>query len=365
MTDRETFLLVAGALVLFLVLCLPPSSSSTRSLHLVEDAYGNESLVMNGTIAHEQSLFVVDTAYAGAPVLSTSYLAIQQQCTSSSRGCDGSVQSRYQKSLKLLKRGVDDWERRNAVARLLTNNTCRSFTAGCTQRLMSISTTVETQADLLLCPSLQFDGVVVEGSLNADVFVTNPLPSSPHILTCDYLLHRPPCILRPSEGTISFGNTGAQSFLSTFTFEFFPAVLVGGAFAVDVLVGKTPLKMVVDTGASSCVSVGRKAAETIRRCKVPDDPRKVTQRGVNSDRVCSDVLRAEVSIGSTTFSDVEVFANSQEVEMADGYLGLGILRCFDLWLEPGRIGFRPSGLTPKVSRSTSRGSCGGPSLSCG
>lgn len=50
-------------------------------LTLARDATGNESLILEGDVAGQtRALFMVDTAYAGAPVLSTSYLAVQDTC---------------------------------------------------------------------------------------------------------------------------------------------------------------------------------------------------------------------------------------------------------------------------------------------
>lgn len=338
---RETVVLLA--LVLVVAVAVRLQHGATSRLHLVRDAAGNEALVVEGRVGADTSLFLLDTAYAGPPVLSTSYLG-----AGAGWGWDraAGVEARYRRALAAAAAagGVETGRRRLATL------PCRAFTSGCTMRLMGIGTTTEAQADMLLCPP------VLPGSSapDADVVVTHPLRGSVHILTNDFLLHRAPCLLAPRAGTLAFrvplaGRAG---------FSLFPARFVGGAFCVPVEVGGTRLEVVLDTGAAAALSLAPGAVARLARCAATD--RRATQTGVHGERVCSDVLRARVRFGpALDMGEVEVFANDTDVQGADGYAGMGLLRALDLWLQPDAVGLRRSGLLPRDSAATAAGACAG------
>ena len=355
-----------GALAVLLVVCvLTTARSRRRRVHLVRDALGNESLVLTGTVAgSHRAFFMIDTAYAGAPVLSTSYAAVQDRCRVPRLflGGGGDVSEAYQRCLDLV-RLQDENARHAGVHALLAEGRCRAFTSGCTMRLMSISDTAEAQADMLLCPGIQLEGSgIVDGGgahVDADVMVTHPLPTSVHILTCDYLLHRSPCVLRPAAGALHLRLSPLEVLTMRPQFTFHPAHFVGGAFSVVLHVGSVALRIVVDTGAAAALSLSRRAVERLGPGDCERTNRRATQAGVHGTPVCSDVLLAPVRLGPLDLGIVEVFANTHDVEGADGYAGMGLLRAVDLWLEPHAIGFRPSGLAPRASGGTVDGVCDG------
>lgn len=341
----------AATLIVAWLMCAKRRRARTIRLHLVRDEHGNEALLLDTTLAGFPSLFLLDTAYAGAPVLSTSYLSILLE----REACRGSVQTRYRRALKTLHEKVTASQRHAAVDALLANTSCRAFVSGCTQRLMGIGETTELHADMLLCPPLRHAGAGVFDA--ADVFVTNPLPGAVNILTCDYLLHHAPCVLRPAAGLLHLGLTRGEAWAMRPTFTFVPARMVGGAFSIAMDVGGTPLQLVVDTGAGAALSLGKSALSKLARSE--PTARRAHQVGVHGEVVCSDVLLAEVRCGPwSPDGPVEIFANDTELQGdADGYVGMGLLRCLDLWLEPNAFGFRPSGLAPRRSEVTSEGRC--------
>lgn len=224
-------------------------------------------------------------------------------------------------------------------------------------RLMGIGETSETQSDLLLCPSIVLDGSRNVGSVSADVLVTNPLRGSPHILTMDYLLHRAPCLLRPKAGRLEFQLTRMQEIQNAPGFQFFPAKLVGGAFAVPMNIGGVTMLIVVDTGAAAALSLGKDAAKRLKSCRATAPPTKALQGGVNGEKICSNILETNVVIGALDMGNVPTFANSHNVQSADGYAGMGLLRALDIWLEPSRIGLRRSGLPVSSPSKSSSGMC--------
>lgn len=324
------------------------------ALHLVTDSVGNESLVMSVRLVDDPVLFMVDTAYAGAPVLSLWYLAVSRRVPRLPRL--GSVQRRFEaiQNVSTTQTEVTDDEMRESVNVLLDTRTCRMFTSGCTMRLMGIGETSETQSDMLLCPSLTIHGVPQTADrLDADVFVTNPLLHSVHILTSDYMLHRAPCVIEPARGRIVFHATS----IARNTFSFFDTFLVGGAFCVPMTVGGRRLQIVIDTGSSSCLAIGKTPGSLLTRCSARRS--HVVQSGVNGEQVCSDLLVTDVRLGPFDVGDVEVFLNSQDVDGADGYAGLGLLKTFDLWMSEHEIGFRPNGWTCSTTSDRMRraGTC--------
>jgi len=319
-------------------------------LWLVSDENGNEALVMSAVMASHKTMFMIDTAYAGAPVLSTSFLSVQDRCT------HGDMNERYRACIDLLRNDVTNDARNDAIRKLLlVNGQCQAYTSGCTMRLMGIGETSEAQSDMLLCPALVLGGHNTSARVNADIFVTNPLQGSPHILTTDYLLQRSPCVLCPHAGRIYFRNET----MGPHGFEFHPPTFVGGAFVVTMIVGGASLNIVMDTGASAALSLSSDAIDKLETCQNPTPATRAIQRGVNGERVCSDVLITKVRIGTLELGVVHVFANSHPVQGADGYAGMGLLRAVDMWLEPTRIGFRRSGLPVSIPTLTSNGSCPG------
>ena len=358
-TRREIAWAAALAALGLALLLAPPASGGPRTLVLASDAAGNEALVVAATYAGHDALFMIDTAYAGPPVLSASYLAVERRCAG------GDVRARYKRCAALLQREATDDQRSAALLALLREGRCRAYTSGCTMRLMGIGETTEAQADMLLCPGLSLGGARGgAGGVDADVLVTHPLHGSVHILTCDYLLHRAPCVLRPGAGLLHLGLSRLDAVRLRPTFAFLPAAFVGGAFVVPVAVGGAELQIVVDTGAAVPLSLGRTAAARLTACARPSPPARVTQAGVHGERVCSDALTARVAFGPVDLGEVELYVNEGEVEGADGYAGIGLLRALDLWLEPAAFGVRRSGLPPRGAATSAEGSCGKPLPAC-
>jgi hypothetical protein len=320
-------------------------------LHLVRDEAGNESLVIESFFKRgESTLFLIDTAYAGAPVMSLNYLSGKRGLPVSSEV--GSVQDRYKRTVTFLRSKEIDTSR--AVHDILYSKTCRAFQSGCTMRLMGIGETAENQADLLLCPPL-LSGISSVPVPKADIFVTNPLAGSIHILTMDYLLHRSPAILMPNKGKLELAVPFVDRMAKSHSFEFFTPTNVGGSFVVPITVGGTKASVVIDTGSSATLSLSPKFSTLIKNCE--DEKKIVNQVGVNGEKVCSTVLKTDIRLGNFVIKG-PVLVNTLEVQGADGYAGMGLLRAFDVWLEPGKVGFRLSGLPVELPSSIlSEGKC--------
>lgn len=131
---------------------------------------------------------------------------------------------------------------------------------------------------------------------------------------------------------------------------------------MPMVVGGTNMEIILDTGASAALSLSKTVVARLLRCR--SEHANVHQGGVNGEKVCSDALRTDVTVGPHRCEDVQVFANSSDVEGADGYAGMALLRMFELWLHPSEVGVRLSGLPhrplktqPGVCSSSSRYSC--------
>ena len=74
--DNKLHAACIGILIVCIVLMIMNTLKDEADLHLVQDSLGCEALVIQGSVSNVPMLFMVDTAYAGAPVLSTSYLAV-------------------------------------------------------------------------------------------------------------------------------------------------------------------------------------------------------------------------------------------------------------------------------------------------
>ena len=325
-------------------------AEKSRHIYLVSDESGNESLVLDASLAGRRALFMLDTAYAGAPVVSETYAAVQSRCSW------GDVRSRYRRCMRLATRTVDNNARNVSVDReMLRNIGCRAFTSGCTMRLMGIGETVENQADMLLCPSIRFDGRRDVDVIDADIVVTNPLPGSPHILTMDYLLHRSPCVVLPRAEKIYFRLPISMASVMRPTFEFHAVRLVGGAFSVDFVVGGARMNLVIDTGASTTVSLSSTSLHKLQTCARAS--KSVVQVGVNGERVCSNIVATRVRLGRIDMGSVEVLANTTPVQGSDGYVGMGVLRSLDMWFEHGYMGVRRSGLAVRTIERARTSAC--------
>ena len=122
------------------------------------------------------------------------------------------------------------------------------------------------------------------------------------------------------------------------------------------------MRVVVDTGATAPLSISKSSSSRIKQCSAPNGGVfNITQTGVNGERICSSSIAVNVNIGSVKLGNVVALINDQDVEGADAYAGLGMLRALDIWLEPHRIGVRRNGLQPTIPNGKP-GACKGATL---
>ena len=153
-------------------------------------------------------------------------------------------------------------------------------------------------------------------------------------------------------GNLVFYDTHAVGFVNV------PTSMMGGSFVVTMTVGGASMNIVLDTGASVSLSISSTSLQKLKVCSVDAPAKRIRQRGVNGEEVCSDMLLADVSIGSISLGTVSVLANDTPVQGSDGYAGMGLLRALDLRFEPNRVGIRRSGLSVRTPAGHSPGTCG-------
>ena len=355
MQECDRVILLRATLVALVTIGLMSLRPTNRiRLSLTGEERNEECLIVEAELGGHVVFFQVDTGYAGPPVLSTSYLAVHGDQLFSDAGM--TTQKRYQATLQALRHRVGDRERSNALDKFLKASHCRAFTSGCTMRLMGISTTVEQQADMMLCAPLAFRtpfGVMralakPSSQANAEVFVTNPLHGSCHILTCDFLLQAAPVLIRMTGG-IELNLSAARIAIVARMSETIPLRLIGGAPVVSILIGDEKFVCTLDTGAPGPVTLGAQAIERLPGALCPRTPYVSYQGGINGDRVCSSVIVAPVSIGNALrFENLPIFVNEAPVEETDGYIGMGLLRAMDILLTTSTLGLRASGLAPRT-----------------
>lgn len=332
--------------------------STTARLTLADADDLNEVLLVESSLNGAPHLFLVDTGYAGPPVLSSSYLA-----AATGRPA-GTARDEYRRVQTLMRSGVSADARARAVKRLVHDSDCLSYTSGCAMRLLSIGDVQMQQADMVMCPMLKLRNIfgcyvdVKRAQLaRADVFVTNPLHNCVHILTSDFLLHAAPCVISTSRGELQLHLSALEHAAVRPTYTMLPPEMHGGAFVVKITVGGVALRLTLDTGAPGPIAIGTAARARLGDACRPTGHR-LTQRGVNGERLCTEVEAADVEFCGAVHLDCRVFVIDANFDRLDGYVGLGFLRAFDMLLARDGVGFRPSGLGMRRDFGQRRGACG-------
>ena len=354
-------LIVACSLMLWI-----RAKVSTYKLNLVDSDGMNEVILLNARVNGRSFLFMLDTGYAGPPVLSRSYLAISDPTHLN-------VKSRYKTILKRLL-SVKEEDEHAAVNEYMNRGGCFPFTSGCTMRLMGIGSTQEQQADMLMCPMLHLENVVygmhppkTQTNVRADVFVTNSLKHSVHIITCDLLLHHSPCMLDLGKQRLELDMSFTRYLSVKPSFYTMSAVFSGGAYVVPIVIGSGDIiRCTVDTGSPGSICIGANAASRLQQCQATDR-KSLQQNGVNGEVVCSELIEASVGFADRRYK-VPILINSMPTDQVDGYIGMGFLRAFDILMTTTEIGFRLNGISMKSigdfkSHASLRG-CGRETLPC-
>ena len=314
-------------------LCRDPAACPTRVARMwtVGGAEGR-SLVVWVRCGKSEQPWVIDTGFAGPPVLSLPWIVRGRRGGRPDRRCEEA----YAKTTADMTRSPPSDEAcRSALDRFMADSNANAFTAGCTTTLMGIGASSVSNSDMILAPPLELlspsgtflSGRSCSGAPNADVLSTTHMHTA-SLITCDWLRQNGPCLLSPSAGEFRVGMDGLELLHLQSSFHPFATEMSGGAFVARVVVGGRPLRLTVDTGSALTVSLGAAAADLLRSCE-SREPMHIQQQGVNGERVCSSVVWSSVDVAGRSLR-TPVFLNDHGIEQVDGYIGLGVLKCFDL-----------------------------------
>ena len=253
----------------------------------------------------------IDTAYAGAPVISGPALA---------SAVGGTVQERFDAPL-----GPSTSK---PLAEFAERNQCTSYTAGCKKKVETAGGVQEERAFLWQCDAIELAtkaGYRGMRRLAAEV-VMGSAEAAPHILTIDYLRDVSPCVFWKMQ-TLEMPRGVRNAWLST-QFQMQPLKLHAGAPVVTVYVQDTPYQLLVDTGAPfACMLFKPPPAGASARKGIQD----ARGKGVPAAS-----LTKTVRIGRRSFSVPVLYSSAGG---PDGLLGLRILEQLDVYLGTDTIGF--------------------------
>lgn len=355
---------MVGLVVVFIVY-MSLNRVSKYKVHRVQLNAMNEVYILQTLLNGRSALFLIDTGYAGPLVLSKAYMA-------TSDPVELPLFLRYGEIMRRIQNVSEDDEH-GAINTFLQESNCYPFTSGCTMTLMGISSSQQQQADLLMCSTLKIQTCAFlymappKPQIDADLFVTNSLKTSVHIMTNDFLIMHAPCLLTPS--TLEFRVPPWQYAMIKQSFHFINVQFNGGAFVVPMSISGIEFHVVVDTGAPGPLSLNADVMIRVQQQGVAcyrSDKKVLYQEGVNNEKVCSEIVECDLTFIHKTFR-VPVFVNDQQTHGVDGFVGLGFLRAFDLLIMPQSLGFRKNRIKFKSYKSfanaASDGSCI-PNLQC-
>ena len=345
--NSHVHVICIAALIVCSLVHIYNSKSTVYDMKLLDFDHLNEALIIDTFIGNTSFLFLIDTGYAGPPVISKSYLAIKDPIHLN-------LKDRYNSILESLP-GVTENDEHFAINKYIHEGNCLPYTSGCTMKLMGIGSVQEHQADMLLCPMLKiknckhaFHAPKKNTNTFADVFVTNSLKGSIHILTCDFILHHSPCLICMKRQQVEFNLSPVRYVSIKPSFFTFEAKLSGGAFVVPFeLENGQVLNCTVDTGSPGPICVGANAISKLQTCVARNGRKSLQQNGVNGETICSEILETTLKFAGKSFNTI-IFVNNLPTDSVDGYVGLAFLRAFDILITKDGIGFKRNGLQMKT-----------------
>lgn len=336
----------------------PASECPTRDVALHVAGGTNIAFVCEAEIGGHSTLFILDSGFAGMPVLSLPVLAVES-----------GERQLVDEHMSIAARAMATTLRRQdaALDALVRKKGCCAFSGGCTQTLMGIGANTTTTSDTVLAPPILLrttedtlvGGRFCSGRPNADVLSTTRM-ATPHILTLDYLRQSAPVLVAPRQGVLRLSLRPDEMRAALPGFRTVSTSMSGGSFVTKLRVGGAEITATVDTGAAVYVALGPTAAARVRSCDA-SDPLHVTQHGVSGEVVCSTVLRTTVDMGGLITTECPVYVNSIDLGDVDGYVGAALLEAYELLILERELRIRPVGDVDVHLLDTShvRGVCDG------
>ena len=334
MDTRLVFLLtiIVGMLLAIWHRTAPYSSVATPgTTHALFTDSKTSTLLLDTRIRTLRTIFLIDTGYAGPCVLNTHFMARKtvDEDEDVVQALDGVRGKRL---------ATQEYA---ALQQFMALTASSDFTSGCRMQLTGISTSTHKHSDLVLTHPLSFR--TTEGDYScpksalpaADILVTNSVVDTPHILTMDYIRHHAPCMIETQRKRVTWCMS-TFAFAAAVSFTHVSRHLSGGVFLIPVNIGGVVAKCVLDTGSEMCVTLSPHVGHAIR---CTGAWKSISQSGIQEQRACSAVVEAAVEVAGSVFEPCLVGINTIESHV-DGFVGMGLLRCFDLLITRNDVWLR-------------------------
>lgn len=300
------------------------ASHATVKLHVYAPNTADAQLVVAARIGGRDVLMQLDTGFSGPPTLHAAFL-----------GCDsgsGSVLDRYGHCLARPNGGE------HALTEFAQQAQCTAYAGGCSTTVHTATrAAVEDHARLWQCGCIQLqstDGYVCVRRKAADVILAKADVVAPHILTVDYMLDVAPSVLWMREEKWELCRGVRAAWLRS-VFRLERLELHSGVPVIKVLIGGRVRRLILDTGAGFAVLLSDADGVTL-------SGRRVGLQSIHKHATEAEVGTAQVHVASTTFDNVPVLVGAA-ISGVDGLIGLGLLRCLDIYIGRKHIGMRSNG----------------------
>lgn len=314
-----------------------------NDLRLIEVKGSNPCFVLPARIGDYETVFCIDTGFAGPCLLSMPCLVLESnRPVGDVHGWCDTMQH------TLISKQTSQEQQEAALQAFLSRTRSSDFTSGCTMRLASIGATKEHTSEILLTPPMCLSTVegdwssprACSGQPVAELLTSTPMATL-HLLTCDWLAQNSPALLLPADGRMRTNMSAVDFAKERLTLHSLSTTLSGGSFVAQVRVGGHPLNVTVDSGAACYLSIGKQAADKLK-CKMSG--KSMQQVGVNGERICSSEALASMEMIGETVESVPILINDMNLDGEDGYVGICFLRHFDLCVTPQEMFARRNAL---------------------
>lgn len=283
----------------------------------------------------DPTMWLIDTGYAGPPVLNTWHLS-REEAARKLHGHVKWIRAGSAERLHMCKLRHDETDAAWSLSQFTQRHGCATYSSRCNMRLASIGEERNHSAELILCPMLSLARSEILSHSErcrtrehpaADLVVTMRITGLPHILTLDYMSSygdfrfdlgaRPQLVLGASipSGWTQL-STGQHQGVRTLRLQLYNgSASVAGWF-------------IVDTGSAPPLAVNRSMCQ--RLSSVNDIPLGFTQQsGVHGEVTCASIELMEIMLegvqGTTLRLQSPVLCNDLETAGVDGYIGLCLL----------------------------------------
>lgn len=377
-------------------------------LNRVDDGTVHAKLVVQSRVGTHPLLFQLDTGASGPPSVNGAFvLACDEYALSSGWDADGMKRMEEEEVgvtfNSALSTEVDLERGHGFLSRFVVDNACTSYSGGYTAKVLTAAGSGEETSGLWLCGCLQMqthgigngnDGGnwengkggrigsgrrnkkavsgrggkvekvekvkgVENGSIyacvrrrHAEVLTANVSHRRPNLLTMDYIKDVAPSVLWTRDGVWEVCRGVRAAWLGS-VFGTESAEYVNGIPAVfATLMGESAskqVKLLIDTGGGFAVLLNPSALDGGGAGNVlASTPYSVEHVSVHGDSMCGKVGTSSVRIAGSTLQSVPVVVNTGKagVSNADGLIGMGLLRCMDIYLGKRHVGLRLNGQKP-------------------